>query len=236
MVDAADGANGAVAVSTDDGLTFHEERIVLPGNAVCPCCQLTLEFDESTTYLGYRKIYEDGRDSTVARSTDGGLSFDTESRLDLDRWDIDGCPLKTTEIGVDGSNVYIATYTGGEDPAGVYFSRSTDGGATFSGKRQVHPGAPYSDAPEMTVDTEGYLRIVWHATVSEVRRLFTSESMDGGTTLSAPVEIDTPPGASAYPATDVATDGTVYVAWQQANEEVFVTVLPAAARSAAVRE
>ena len=236
MVDAADGANGAVAVSRDDGLTFQQERIVLPGNDVCPCCQLTLEFDERTTYLGYRKIYEDGRDSTVARSTDGGQSFGIESRLDLDRWDIDGCPLKPTEIGVYGDNVYVATYSGGEDPAGVYFSRSTDGGATFSGKQQVHPEAPYSDAPEMTVDAEGNLRIVWHAKVSEGRRLFTSESTDGGTALSAAIEINTPPGTSAYPTTDVAADGTVYVAWQQENEEVFVTALPAATRSAAVRQ
>ena len=61
------------------------------GNEVCPCCQLTLAFDEDTTYMGYRKIYDDGRDSTVARSTDGGRSFSGEGRLDLARWDIDGC-------------------------------------------------------------------------------------------------------------------------------------------------
>ena len=232
MVDAADGAKGAVAVSRDDGLTFAEQNIVLTGSDVCPCCQLTLAFDEDTTYLGYRKIYDDGRDSTVVRSTDGGRSFASESRLDLARWDIDGCPLKTTEIGVDGDNVYVATFTGGEDPAGVYFSRSTDGGVTFAGKRQVHPKAPYSDAPEMTVDSQGNVRIVWHAKLLEDRRLFTSQSTDGGLTLSTPTEIDTPAGTSAYPATDLAADGTVYVAWQQENEEVFVTALPRVARTA----
>jgi hypothetical protein len=233
MADAKDGAKGAVAISRDDGETFEAERIVLPNNDVCPCCQLTIAFGEGTTYMGYRKIYADGRDSTVARSTDGGRSFNAEARLDLARWDIDGCPLKTTELAIDKKYVYVATYSGGEEPAALYFSRSTDGGRTFSGNRQVHPEAPYSDSPELTVDRDGAVRIVWHAKVTGPRRLFTSVSLDGGATLSAPAEIETPAGTSAYPATDVAASGAVYVAWQQENEEVFVASLPPAYRAMA---
>lgn len=226
MKDSSDGADGAVAISTNDGASFEAERIALPGNDVCPCCQLTIAFGGDTAYMGYRKIYSDGRDSTVARSTDGGRSFPAEGRLDLARWDIDGCPLKPTELAIDGNNVYAATFTGGEDPAALYFSRSTDGGNSFAGGRQVHPAAGYSDAPAMTVDDAGVVRIVWHAKVGGPRRLFTSVSVDGGETLSEPVEVATPEGKSAYPATAVAPDGTVYVAWQQENEEVFIAPLP----------
>jgi len=227
MKDSSDGADGVVAISTDDGATFHAERIVLPDNDMCPCCQLTIEFGADTAYMGYRKIYGDGRDSTIARSTDGGRSFAGTGRLDLARWDIDGCPLKPTEMAIDGERIYAATFTGGEDPAGLYFSRSVDGGDTFSGGRQVHPAAGYSDAPAITIDGTGTVRLVWHAKTGGPRRLFTSASADAGETLSAPVEIDTPAGTSAYPAADVAADGTVWVAWQQENEEVFVTALPA---------
>lgn len=233
MKDSADGADGAVAISTDDGQTFATEQIALPGNDVCPCCQLTLAFGEDTAFMGYRKIYGDGRDSTVARSTDGGRTFGSEGRLDLARWEINGCPLKTTELGIDRERVYVATYTGGEDPAGVYFSRSTDGGRTFSGGRQVHPAAPYSDAPALTVDGLGKVRVVWHAKLGGPRRLFTAVSIDGGVRLSEPEEIATPPGTSAYPATAVASDDTVWVVWQQENEEVFVMPLAAPGRAMA---
>ncbi len=226
MKDSSDGADGAVAISMNDGASFEAERIALPGNDVCPCCQLTIAFGGDTAYMGYRKIYSDGRDSTVARSTDGGRSFPAEGRLDLARWDIDGCPLKPTELAIDGNNVYAATFTGGEDPAALYFSRSTDGGNSFAGGRQVHAAAGYSDAPAMTVDDAGVVRIVWHAKVGGPRRLFTSVSVDGGETLSEPIEVATPEGKSAYPATAVAPDGTVYVAWQQENEEVFIAPLP----------
>jgi hypothetical protein len=227
MIAGSSGANGAVAISRDDGKTFEAERIALPGNAVCPCCQFTIAFGDDITYMGYRKIYADGRDSTVARWSNGGRKFEGEGRLDLARWDINGCPLKPTELAIDGNNVYAATYTAGEAIPALYFSRSTDGGQTFAGKRQVHPEAPYSDAPEMTVDSNGAVRLVWHAKVAGPRRLYTAVSVDGGETLSTAAEIDTPAGTSAFPATDIAPNGTVYVVWQQENEEVFVTSLPA---------
>ncbi|MFQ5635994.1 MAG: sialidase family protein [Gammaproteobacteria bacterium] len=227
MEDTSDGADAVVAVSRNDGASFEAERTVLPGNDVCPCCQLTVAFGDDAAYMGYRKIYADGRDSTVARSTDGGRSFVDAGRLDLARWDIDGCPLKPTELAVDGELIYAAAFTGGEDPAGLYFSRSRDGGAHFAGARQVHPAAPYSDAPALSVDGTGIVRLVWHAKVGGPRRLFTSVSLDSGETLSGPAELPTPAGTSAYPATAVGADGTVYVAWQQENEEVFVMSLPA---------
>lgn len=227
MEDTSDGADAMVAISTDDGKTFEAERIALPGNDVCPCCQLTFAFGDKAAFMGYRKIYADGRDGTVARSTNGGQSFSGEGRLDLARWEIDGCPLKPTELAVDGDNVYAAAFTGGEDPAGLYFTRSVDSGKTFSGGRQVHANAPYSDSPALTVDHSGIVRLVWHAKTDGPRRLFTAVSGDAGETLSTPIELATPEGTSAYPATDVAANGTVYVAWQQENEEVFVTSLPA---------
>jgi hypothetical protein len=232
MEDSSDGADAAVAISTDDGRSFSAERLVLADNDICPCCQFTLAFDAQTIYMGVRKIFTDGRDSAVARSKDGGKTFSVAGRLDLDRWDIDGCPLKPTELGVAGEQVYAAAFTGGEDPAGLYFTVSSDGGVTFHGKQLVHPAAAISDAPALTVDAMGNVRLVWHAKVDGPRRLYTTVSVDNGASLATPVEVATPPGKSGLPATAVAGDGTVYVTWEQDNEEVFVTSLPAPVRVA----
>ena len=99
--------------------------------------------------------------------------------------------------------------------------------ATFSGSRSVHPAADVADAPALSVDANGVVRLVWHAKVGAPHRLYTSVSIDNGTALSEPVELATPAGKSKQPATAVATDGTVYVTWEQENEEVFVIDLPA---------
>lgn len=235
MQDQSDGANGVVAVSTDDGKSFAEERIVMPNNDLCPCCQLTLAFGNNTAYMGVRKIFADGRDSVVARSTDRGRSFNVAGRLDLAPWDINGCPLKPTELAIAGERVYAAAYTGGEDPPGLYFNVSTDNGNSFGNKLPVHADAGYADAPALTVDAAGHVRIVWHAKTDSGRRLFTAVSTDQGASLSAPEELATPPGDSMLPASDVGGDGTVFVVWQQSNEEVFLTALPPpAALSAAI--
>jgi hypothetical protein len=225
MEETADGANAHVAISTDDGRTFSPERAAISNDAVCPCCQLTVAFGSDALFLGYRRIYADGRDSTVARSTDAGRTFAGEGRLPFGKWAIDGCPLKPTELAVDGPRVYAASYTGGSEPAGVYFARSTDGGRTFGDSRLVHPGAPYSDAPELTVGPDGALTVVWQAKTGGPRRLFAARSTDQGATLSAPAEVPTPAGNSAYPASAVAPDGTVWVTWEQEGEQVFVAPL-----------
>jgi len=232
----ADGANAHVAISTDDGRTFSTERAAIDNDAVCPCCQLTVAFGGEAMFLGYRRIFADGRDSAVARSTDAGRTFAGEARLPLGNWKIDGCPLKPTELAVDGPRVYAASYTGGLEPAGVYLSGSVDGGRTFTGSQLVHPGAPYSDAPEMTVGPDGLLRIVWQAKTTGPRRLYTAASRDPGAGLSAPVEVPTPPGGSAYPASAVAPDGTVYVTWEQEGERVYVGKLAAAAAAIAAHQ
>ena len=234
MKDSTGGADGVVAISTDDGRSFSEETIAIPSNKICPCCQLTLAFaEDSTALMGLRYLFDDGRDSLVARSTDGGKSFALSGRLDLDPWPIEGCPLKPTELAIDGDRVYAATYTGGETPPGVYFTVSDDGGNSFAGKQQVHKAAAVADAPALTVDSSGHVRLVWHAKVDGARRLFTATSTDQGKTLSAPVEVATPAGKSMFPATAVAADGSVYVTWQQENEEVFVIRLPAPAQQMA---
>lgn len=229
-----DGANARATVSRDDGRTFSPEREVLTGSNVCPCCQLTVAYGGDQMYLGYRKLYGDGRDSTVARSADGGKSFSGETRLPFAPWAIEGCPLKITEMAVDGERVYAASYTAGEEPAGVYFSVSADGGRTFSGRRLLHAGAPYSDAPEMALARDGTLRIIWQAKTDGPRRLYLSESADGGANLSAPTMLAAPDDHNAAnPATDIGADGTLFVAWEQGSEKVFVMGLAASRRVAA---
>lgn len=217
-----DGALVYASLSEDDGQTFKQESLVMQGDA-CPCCQMTAAFSGTAVLVGYRHIYTDGRDSTVARSDDGGKSFANRARLPFEPWAIDACPLKPTALAVDGELVYAAAYTAGEDPGGIYFSRSDDGGKTFVGRQQIHPNAMLADAPELTVGPEGAVQLVWHGKTGGPRRLFNSVSSDGGYTFSEPREIATPPGSSAFPATAVAADGHHFVVWQQEGEEIFVS-------------
>jgi len=225
MTGPQDGALVYASVSHDDGESFSEEFLVMKGDA-CPCCQMTTAFGEDSVLLGYRHIYPDARDSAVAQSKNGGRSFETHARLPFKPWDIDACPLKPTALAVDGDLVYAAAYTAGEEPGGIYFSRSGDGGNNFTGRMQIHSDAILADAPQLTVAPDGAVQLVWHAKTDGPRRLFFSQSADAGQTFSRPQELPTPVGSSAYPATAVASDGRQFVVWQQEGEQIYIARIP----------
>jgi len=223
MGDSADGADAYLAVSRDDGQTFSKETRALGDNDVCPCCQLTMAFGDDSLFMGYRRIYPDGRDSAVGLSADGGQNFSSVARLPFGGWQIDGCPLKPTALAVDGERVYAAAYTGGEEPAGVYLAHSEDGGKSFRDPVAVHSDAPYSDAPVLNVTPAGRLQVVWQAKTGGDRRLFIAESGDGGLSLTPPRELPAPAGNASYPVSAGTRDGSLFIAWQHAGEQVMLT-------------
>jgi hypothetical protein len=219
MVKEGDAGKVFMAVSRDDGMSFDQDAELFPAD-VCPCCQLTAFVDEDQRlFIGSRQIEDGFRDSTVAVSTDGGRSFSPRQRIvGGNRWAIDGCPLKPTSVAARGADVWAAYFTGGEDPAGVYFVRSGDGGRSWSAPTLAHPGATTSDAPAIAL-AGSTLHLFWHGKVGEgARRIYTRASTDGGATFGPIVELPAPPGATQLPAVAAHRNGSVQIAWQQGTE------------------
>lgn len=215
---AKEGDSGKVfmAVSRDDGATFEHDREILPAD-VCPCCQLTAFVDaRGRLYVGSRQVDGKFRDSVVMVSTDAGRSFGPRHRLVGARWEIEGCPLKPTQVAAVGDTIVAAYYTGGEQPAGAYLTRSTDGGKSWSTPLLAHPGAVTSDAPVLALAGSAF-HVFWHAKLADgVRRVFTRASTDLGATFGEISELPAPSeAATQLPAVAGRPDGSVQVTWQQ---------------------
>ena len=223
-----DGSNAMVygAVSRDGGETFEKEHKVFEGE-VCPCCQLTLDFlDDGAVLIGSRRATrENFRDSTVARSTDGGRTFTERTRLGGKHWQIEGCPLKPTVLAHERDNVYAAVFNGAYEPAGVQFFRSTDAGRSFSEPTALDPAAAVSDAPAMTRIGD-HLFVAWHAKAGGERRIHYRVASDAGTGWSEVYEIDAPglTGNSSYPSVAALGTNEVVLAWQQGDDVVTTRV------------
>ena len=218
---AKEGDSGKVfmAVSRDDGKTFGRDAELFPAD-VCPCCQLTAHVDdEQRLWIGSRQVDGKFRDATVAMSTDGGRTFSARQRVAANRWEIEGCPLKPTGIAARGRNVWATYFSGAENPAGVYLSRSTDGGKSWSAPMLVHPGATTSDAPVIGL-AGSTLHLFWHAKVGDAggRRVYTRASTDGGASFGPIVELPAPAGATQLPVVAARANGSVQIAWQQGTE------------------
>lgn len=126
------GPEVRVARSTDGGRTFSASVVV--DRDACPCCRTALaRGTDGTVYVAWRKVFAgDVRDVVVARSRDGGASFERPVRVHADGWVYPGCPHAGPSIALDSAGALHAVwYTGAEGRAGLYLATSTDGGVTF---------------------------------------------------------------------------------------------------------
>jgi hypothetical protein len=131
-------------------------------------------------------------------------------------------PINLSSAVGGGSNPLMAfDANGGIDVAwvgaGVFFTRSTDGGATFSTTTVI----PLSFPPlgvQMGIDTAGNIELLWPTSPDDLHpggRAFLSRSTDHGMTFSAAGEFAPPAGVtSSAIQMAVESTGAINVIWQ----------------------
>lgn len=131
------------ASSRDGGKTFSANKKV--ASEICPCCKVSMaSAADGKLYLSWRQVTPEGtRHIAVASSADKGATFSAAKIVSDDKWKLDACPISGASMTVDNNKTLnIAWYTAGDaGPAGVYSSRSTDGGQTFEPRKEISTGA-----------------------------------------------------------------------------------------------
>ncbi len=147
-------------------------------------------------------------------SLDDGATFSGPGRLDVSQGQV-GCV--DVALG-DNGTIYAAwiqndTPYGDEDGWEVFFTRSTDSGATFSAPLNISQYPQKSWCPRMALDASGTIYIVWAegSYWSDMKPLF-SRSLDGGNLFSAPRTLDGPL-LSLEPSIAANGNGNVWVSW-----------------------
>jgi len=176
-------------------------------------------------------------DFFVAKSTDGGCTYQSAAKVsgaspaifdDKDAITADANPSSPFR-----DNVYAAwtKFTTGGDQ--ILFSRSTDGGATWSSPLAISPSYNNNavggrQGSAVKVGPDGTVYVVWLDTVDKQAVERMSISHDGGKTF--PMQnitvatvtddfVNPAPGSSfrqdarTFPSISIAPDGTLYVAW-----------------------
>lgn len=202
------------AHSTDQGRTVGKNLKV--DDNTCVCCRTSLTSGpDGMLYLAWRKVLPgDFRETVVARSSDGGHTFASPVIVGHDQWAFPGCPHRPASIGTDRyGRLYVGWYTEGSDetPA-VYLAYSDDQGKTFSLKRKLNVSkGTFPDHPQMAVDAEGRLIVVWEEQSPVRREVVMSLSLDRGQTFSVPQRINDKKGQ--MPSVSVNGNGQAALAW-----------------------
>lgn len=91
-------------ISKDGGATWSGNRLVYasPSGTVCQCCHPSVAVDTSGAILVmFRNALEGSRDLYLARSEDGGKTFDDARKLGLGTWKLEACPMDGGGLAVD---------------------------------------------------------------------------------------------------------------------------------------
>lgn len=205
-----------VARSTDRGRTITKNFKV--DDNTCVCCRTSVAAsDDGMVYVAWRKIFDGNvRETVVARSTDGGQTFSAPVVVGDDRWVYQACPHRPASLGVDRSGrLYVVWYTEGADetPA-IYLAYSDDRGRTFSEKTQLNRSkGTFPDHPQMAVDPQGRVMVIWEEQSPVRREIVMSHSLDRGRSFSLPRKLNEKHGQT--PTIAVNDQGTVVMGWKE---------------------
>src|SRR5712691_7359437 len=83
------------SISRDGGDTWSADRLVYesPSGTVCQCCHPSVAVDGSgRVHVMFRNALEGSRDMYLARSANGGKTFEPAQKVGQGTWKLDACP------------------------------------------------------------------------------------------------------------------------------------------------
>jgi len=178
-----------------------------------------------TVYLVWSDERTDPRAIYFSRSTDAGNTWSTNLRLSSSNPDLEGATPGLTLDAQGTIYVCYGQYDWSTFNVDVYFTRSTDGGESFSTPLLVNDTTRAAqDMPSITVDSSGEkVFVAWQDTrnsgVTPNFDIYMSKSTDGGLSFLPSVRVDdtgvVDTSDQQSPSIGCTRSGdTVYVAWQ----------------------
>lgn len=117
-------------------------------------------------------------------------------------------------IALDSSEGLNVVWRDGKESGGkVAYVRSTDQGATFSELSIISGASTKAFDPEIAVDSEDGINVVWQDEDSGMNAIMFVRSTDGGTTFSTPKRVSTGEGRASEAQIDADSSGRLNVVW-----------------------
>ena len=154
-----------------------------------------------------------------SRSTDSGASWSFP--LNLSNTPIGESTHPDIAVDISG-NINVIWDDEFPDPDElVYFSRSTDGGATWTSPADISGNAPFDYGSVIAVDTAVNINAVWRSWTTGKPELFFSRSIDDGANWSFPVNVSNITPHCENQAVAVDSAGNIYIVWEGADGEIY---------------
>ena len=176
---------------------------------------------------GLHLIYESAaadNDIYYRNSQDGA---DWQPEINLSRSaGISSEPALTIESGGAVDAVWADTSSGSERPD-IYFSRSADGGKTWSDPLDVSHTPRLSRSPSIAAGADGSLHLCWVDTSRGHKSpdLYYAFSYNHGQSWSRPAPISGSSGVSGSPTICTSANGLVHIAWTDGSTRPALRII-----------
>ncbi len=213
------------AQSTDEGLTFSVNgRVDDSGNDTSVQEFPSMAIDQSgTIYVAWSHWLSGNAQIRLARSIDGGASFEPSVRVDdpFPGASIADAPSVTAHAS---GNVYVSWSDNRNSSSHVYLSKSIDGGQSFGPDIQVDDATVKSrGSSSIKADAVGNIYAVWIDARNDKQDIYFAKSINGGLSFNKNIPVsyvDNDNIDQLYPSLAVDSIGTVYVAWTDKRDNL----------------
>jgi hypothetical protein len=213
------------ANSTDGGLTFNNHNKVndVSKGSADPIFAVDAN---NVIYV----VWVDNRNDTTkpdiyfSKSTDGGISFGANKKLNDD-----GLPLThqgNPAIAVGGGLIGVV-WDDHRTPSGLYFANSTDEGNNFSVNKRIDDDLATSpkSRPYIAMNKDRYISVAWMDKRAGDYDIYFANSSDGGVTFSPNQKVNDDIGSINQLPSLALRNRTVYIAWndeRNGNPDIFL--------------
>jgi archaellum component FlaG (FlaF/FlaG flagellin family) len=148
-------------------------------------------------------------DTWYRTSPDGGITWSGSSIIDLDMW----CDHPAIAQTSDGT-IWVTFYCYESGNTDIWYTTSSDGGATWSVPSQITTDPDSDYDPAITQTDDGTIWVAWYSYRSSNPDIWYKTSADGGESWSPDYQLTTDPDSDYDPAIIQTDDGTVWMVWQ----------------------
>ncbi|MFC2155701.1 exo-alpha-sialidase [Acidobacteriota bacterium] len=143
------------------------------------------------------------------RSTDNGAGWSQAVRVSSNP-ENSYSPVAAID---DSGNINVTYFAGGGLERDVYFSRSSDDGASWSQAVNTSNSPNPAIFPDLTLDNSGNISVVWQNIISGYQQILFSRSTDNGANWSQPKKISYLWGDNYYPLITADNAGNISATW-----------------------
>lgn len=206
--------------SSDSGDTFTEGKRLAEGTEANQDCPVVAVNRSGAIFV----VWSDERDGPpnlyLSISTDQGGNFSDPVAL---------APSDSSQISpslaVEGDRVYVAWEEGSSEQQDVHFTRSLDGGESFSDPVRLDQGPDPSPQIRPSIDVrDDRVFVAWEDARETYPDIYGAWSDDAGTTFQEVVVSQSTHSSLTRPAVSFLPDGNVTVAWEEDSDGSSVKV------------